>query len=248
MSDSRNRTGDKASHHAALLIRCRAPLLAFCEQRLDFMMDQAGTVLLDFAERAESNTVQGRFFEAIAHLSHHRDAFVRSFLTTVADDFEQFGKADSSVVDAEVGGTPELSLIDPEDMEQSVACENIIIKANANCFPELYALSQRLAVINDGKKVKDSEIVGGPHQLVHALRNAMRPLAVDVKVKIVLYALFDKAVMREVLSVYRHERAAQGRRHPASHQARQRQEGARAPDPRARAAGGAGEQRRRRAG
>jgi hypothetical protein len=195
----------KAAQYAAALARCRGPLLEYCGQRIVMLLDQASEALLDFAERAESNTVQGRFFEAMSHINHGRNALVRTFLEGVARGFTALGDAAAVPQAQGPAGTTavaELSLIAPDDMEESVACENIIIKANANCFPELYALSQRLAVISDGKKIKDYEIVGGPHQLVHAMRAAMRPLEVDVKVKLVLYALFDRVLMRDVQSIY----------------------------------------------
>ncbi len=202
MTDHASSTSGKAAQQAAALARCRQPLLEYCTERCNVLLDQASSALLDFAERAESNRVQGRFFEAISNLNHHREAVLRTFLQGVAQGFERFGHA-APPGDATPEGDPELSLIAPDEMEESVACENIIIKANANCFPELYALSQRLAVVNQGKKIKDYEIVGSPHQLVHAWSAALRPLEVDLKVKIVLYALFDRAVMREVLSAYR---------------------------------------------
>jgi hypothetical protein len=201
MTSNASSTEGKVAHYAASLARCRPPLLEYCGARIAAILDQANSALLDFAERAESNTVQGRFFEAISHLSHHRDGIARGFVREVAEGFRQFGHAPPPE-DAGLGDAPALSLIAPDEMEESVACENIIIKANANCFPELYALSQRLAMINGGRKVKDYEIVGGPYQLVSAMRIALRPLEVDVKVKIVLYALFDKVLMRDVLPVY----------------------------------------------
>jgi hypothetical protein len=197
----------KAAQQASPLARCQTPLLRYCEKGIARMLDQASTALLDFAERAESNRVQGRFFEAVSHLNHNRDALTHCFLEQVARGFVEFGDArfaQKPLQAAREDDDPvELSLIAPEEMEESVACENIIIKANAECFPELYALSQRLAAISDATKLKDYEIAGGPHQLVHALRTAMRPLEVDVQVKIVLYALFDKVVMRDVQTIYR---------------------------------------------
>ncbi|MCG6939844.1 MAG: DUF1631 domain-containing protein [Thiohalocapsa sp.] len=201
MTENASSTAGKAAQHAAALSHCRAPLLEYCAERFSLMLDQANSALLDFAERAESNTVQGRFFEAISHLNHHRGGMKRCFLEYVVQGFEQFGHAPPPP-ETSLDAAPELSLIAPDEMEESVACENIIIKANANCFPELYALSQRLAIINDGNRINDYEIVGGPYQLVHALRASLRPVEVDVKVKIVLYALFDKVLVRDMLSVY----------------------------------------------
>jgi hypothetical protein len=62
-------TNSRQASHARALTRYRQQVLAFCGEHLDELFERAGTALLDFAERAESNTVQGRFFEAIAHIN-----------------------------------------------------------------------------------------------------------------------------------------------------------------------------------
>jgi len=184
------------------MLRYRQQVLDFCGEHLDELFERAGTALLDFAERAESNTVQGRFFEAISHLNRGRAQITGCFLAEIEQGFEQFGHAPPPSVDME-DFDDELSLIAPEEMEESVATENIIIKANANFFPELYSLSQRLAVVNDGQKLKDYEILAGPHHLVRAFRHALRTIDLDVKIKIVMYALFDKLFMRQAHPLYR---------------------------------------------
>ena len=142
MTDNASTAG-KAAQHAASLARCRPPLLEYCGTKFVAVLDQANSALLDFAERAESNSVQGRFFEAISHINHHREGMTRGFLLQVAQCFEQFGHTPPPPAESALGSAVELSLIAPDEMEESVACENIIIKANASCFPELYALSQR---------------------------------------------------------------------------------------------------------
>lgn len=166
------------------------------------LFERAGTALLDFAERAESNALQGRFFEAMSHLRQHRETMLDIFRAEIEQGFEQLG--DVSPASTELPeDSAELSLIAPEDMEESVATENIIIKTNATCFPELYALSQRFAVLNGGRKLKDFEIPGGPHHLVHAFRRSLKAIDVEFKVKVILYALFDKIVARAAGTLYR---------------------------------------------
>jgi hypothetical protein len=194
-------TNSRQASHARALTRYRQQVLAFCGEHLDELFERAGTALLDFAERAESNTVQGRFFEAIAHINRGRERIAGCFQAEIEQGFEHFGNASPPSIGME-DLDDELSLIAPDEMEESVATENIIIKANANYFPELYSLSQRLAVVNDGKKLKDYEILAGPHHLVHAFRHALGTIELDVKIKIVIYALFDKLFMRQAHALY----------------------------------------------
>jgi hypothetical protein len=155
-------------------------------------MQNASSALLDFAERAESDAVQGRFFEAIGELNRRRDDIGQVFRSEINRGFE--GMAAGTPITVEAGNQDdlegvELSLLDPEEMEESVAAENLILRANAGFFPELYALSQRLGVINRGTKLKDHQIPGGPHHLVHAFRRALQGVELETRVKVVLYAL-----------------------------------------------------------
>lgn len=174
---------------------------------MDALFDQAGTALLDFAERAESNAVQGRFFEAMGQLQRKRIDIEDTFLSEITRGFDEFGHMQPAPEDAEAQGSAdakasELSLVEPEEMEERVATENVIIKANANCFPELYALGQRLAVVNGGKKLSDYQIPAGPNHLVRAFRKALGCLEVDIKIKIILYALFERLIGRQALTLY----------------------------------------------
>jgi hypothetical protein len=178
----------------------------FSNSQLTDLFEHAGAALLDFAERAENNRIQGRFFEAMGLIQRRRSDMEHIFRQEINQGFENFGRLNaptslSGVKDTQADGF-ELSLVEPDEMEESVAAENLVIKANANYFPQLYALSQRLAVVNGGRKLKDYEIPAGPHHLVHAFRLSMEGLEVEVRIKVILYALFDKFVVKQAHSLY----------------------------------------------
>ena len=190
---------------AGVMEQCRDLVVGFCDGQLRVMFEKTGGALLEFAERAESNAVQSRFFDAMGQLSRRRAAIEHLFRLEVNQGFDELGNlrppsgplADSSALDG-----VELSLVEPDEMEERVAAENLVLAANANYFPELYALSQRLGAIYTGIKLKDHEIPGGPHHLVSAYRRALEGLDVDVKVKVILYALFDKFVLKAARPTY----------------------------------------------
>jgi hypothetical protein len=206
MTDSNIERSSTRVHYAQLLDQCRDMALIFSNTQLNELFEQAGKALLGFAERAQDDSMQGRFFEAIGAIQRQRAEIERAFRQDVSEAFGNFGKfnpaSQTGCIVGETNGEVELSLVDPEEMEESVAAENLIIRANATYFPELYALSQRLAVVNGGKSLKDYEIPTGPSHLVNTFRRSIKILDIDIKIKVILYALFDKFVIREVKTVY----------------------------------------------
>lgn len=205
MTDRKPASSGSGKRYDAILDQCRQRFVVFSDERLAQMMENASGALLDFAERAESDAVQGRFFEAISELNRRRDELIQVYRREINRGFE--GMAMGTPIAAENEGQDqleggELTLLDPEEMEESVASENLILRANASYFPELYALSQRLGVVIGGRKLKDHQIPGGPHHLVSAFRRSIQGVDLETRIKVVLYALFDKFLLKQVKPVY----------------------------------------------
>jgi hypothetical protein len=191
--------------YGTIVEQCRDKMLAYCDKRLAELFQNAGTALLEFAERAESNAVQSRFFEAMGQLNRRRSDIEHIFRQEMNQGFDGLAGGGRGVLDpSEQAGLQgmELALVEPDDMEESVAAENLILRANADCFPQLYALSLRLGAITGGHKLKDAEIPGGPSHLVRSYRRSLEGLDVEVRVKVILYALFDKFVLKPVKATY----------------------------------------------
>ncbi len=205
MADISIKRSSQGHRYDAVLEKCRDTVQVFCDSQVAELFQNANAALLDFAERAESNTVQSRFFEAMGQLTRRRADIEHIFRQEINQGFDHLGRLPPPSHDlsneSDVQGL-ELSLMEPDEMEESVAAENLVLRANASYFPELYALSQRLGVINGGKKLKDYEIPAGPHHLVRSFRHAIEGLDVEVRVKVILYALFDKYVLKNVRATY----------------------------------------------
>jgi hypothetical protein len=206
MIESRSERTKARLRYADVIDQCRDMVVIFSNSQLTELFEHSGAALLDFAERAENNTIQGRFFEAMGLIQRRRADMEHIFREEINKGFESFGNlvprtSQTDLNRASADGF-ELSLVEPEEMEESVAAENLVIKANASYFPELYALSQRLAVVNGGRKLQEHEIPAGPHQLVHAFRRSMEGLEVEIRIKVILYALFDKFVIKQAKGLY----------------------------------------------
>jgi hypothetical protein len=206
MTDSNTSRSVNPARYAKVLQQCRDIVLVFSDTQMSELFENAGTALLDFAERAENNTIQGRFFEAMSLLQQRRPDIEQAFRRELSGYFDNFSRL-APAITANGRNVPEeedseLALVEPDEMEEDVAAENLVIRANATYFPELFALGQRLSVINGGRKLKDSQIPASPHHLVSAFRRSIDGLDIQVKVKVILYALFDKYVLNEAKSIY----------------------------------------------
>jgi hypothetical protein len=192
--------------YTGILDKCQDLAIAFSSSQLTDLFEHAGTVLLDFAERSEDNNMQGRFLEAMGLVQRRRPDMEHVFRREIGLGFKSFGRDGSTVRAIDIGHgsaeQTELTLMGQEEMEQHIAAERIVIKANESFLPELSALGQRLAVINGGRKLKDYEIPAGPHHLVQAFRCSMEGLDVDAKTKVILYALFDKFLVKQAKCLY----------------------------------------------
>lgn len=180
-------------------------VLGFSDARLTELFNNTDEALLEFAERAESNAVQGRFFEAMGEIRTKRPVIEDMFHDLVSSGFDDFGQGSRDAIasgDSDGGDTDELTLVNETEMDESVALENMIARARNAYFQQLYALGQRLAVVNAGRKVHETAIPSGPYHLATSFQAAIRDSNIDIKVKLILFALFEKYLLKQAKSVY----------------------------------------------
>lgn len=201
------RTGQLPPRFKDLMQGCRDMVRSHLTPLFLTMLENADVALLDFASKAESNAAQGKFFEAMQELRRKRNLSEETFFKCVDRGFRNFingtvagGDAD----DTERGGydADKLSLVDKQEVEAALPVQNMVAKASANYAEQLYGMNQRIAVVNGGARLKDADLPGGPVQLAEAARSAFNLLDMDGKTRMVIYAVFERYVMRELLGMY----------------------------------------------
>ncbi|MDJ0807760.1 MAG: DUF1631 family protein, partial [Gammaproteobacteria bacterium] len=159
--------------------------------------------LTSFAQKAENNEVQNRFFDAMSVIRNRHGLVEHEFRDLLADGFDNFwtnnSKPPGEGPDEE---DSELELVDHDSMNEATALENIINKTVGIHRSQLYALGQRLTVINGGDGIKHHQIPAGPYHLVHAFNDAIDSLGLESRIKIIILALFDKYVMKQLGGLY----------------------------------------------
>ncbi len=187
-----------------LMNECRDIVLVYTNALLAELFSQADIALLDFAKKAESNELQNRFFEAISEVQTKRPMLEKHFRESINSDFNNFWNktSDDSDLTKNSGEPIKLELVDVIQMDERVATENMTSRTEINHAPQLYALGQRLAVINGGEMLKQNRLPACPHNLVSAFHEATTHLQISSKIRLIILALFNRCVLKQIGSLY----------------------------------------------
>jgi hypothetical protein len=168
------------------------------------LFDNVDDALFDLAEKAESNAAQTQFFDGMREVRKKRTLTERLFLDEVAHGVAELatGKLRSRGSTEPSRGGGELSLVEDSELEESLAVGSMGSKAEMRLSRVLFALNQRLAVICGGGKLDDTSNPLAPAAIAQAFRMAQRELAVETRVRLIVYKLFDRYVMSGLDPLY----------------------------------------------
>ncbi len=175
------------------------------QQGINNTFEQVDDALFDLAEKAENNAAQMHYFDGMRDVRKRRPLVERQFLATVNREIGEMSRPKHSTsVNAPMpsANTPELSLVADNDLEESLAVSSMISKNDSRLSRDLFAVNQRLSVICGGHKIDDTSNPVAPAILSQAFRLALRELTADMRVKLIIYKLFDRYVLSSLEDLY----------------------------------------------
>ncbi len=191
------------SQFQPLLDRCKDMVTVYINALLTELFTNSDKALTSFARKAENNEVQNRFFDAMSVIRNRHGLVEHEFRELLATGFEEFwSNSKPSAEDPAAEEDSELELIDHDSMNEATALDNIISKTVGAHRSQLYALGQRLTVVNGGDGIKHQQIPAGPFHLAHAFNDAIDSLGLESRIKVIILALFDKYVMKQLGGLY----------------------------------------------
>ncbi|WP_369958741.1 DUF1631 domain-containing protein [Pseudomonas benzenivorans] len=182
---------------------CRKLVMNRLAEHLTGVFGQVDDTLFGCAENAENNRVQTLFFDSMREIRKLRPQIERAYHQKISRNFSDFldGKLKPPASAAEVDAD-QLALVQNEDYEESLQVSNMVSRVKANCAQALYGLEQRLALLNRGKKLGEDANPFGPLMIAQAFREALAPCPFPLRIKVILYSLFDQHVMHSLDSLY----------------------------------------------
>lgn len=182
---------------------CRKLVMNNLAEHLTDLFSQVDDTLFEGAEKAENNKVQTLFFDAMRDIRRIRPQIERSYHQRIAQNFADFleGKLKDKTEQTETS-SENLSLIQNEEYEESLQVTNMVSKVKARSTRTLFALEQRLALLNNGQKLGEDRNPFGPQALADAFRVALAPHPLPLRIKVILYMLFERNVMQGLDTLY----------------------------------------------
>ncbi len=195
---------DLIKQHREVLRECQKMAVDYFSSSVTRLLENSETALLDFADEAESNKFYTHFLEAINLIKGSHEKVEESFAELLNIGFEQFidgqNLFDTTIINT--GKADQLELVEQKDMDENVAVEKIISRIRNHCFQELYAMGQRLSLLHEGEQLKEHNIPSGPHHVVKSFQQAIKHIPVDADIRIILFALLDNHVAKNVETIY----------------------------------------------
>lgn len=186
-----------------LVQSCRQLVMNRLAEHLVGVFGQVDDALFECAEKAENNQVQTLFFDNMREIRRQRPQIERAYHQKIAQNFSDFldGKLKPAEAISDMKADT-LSLLQNEEYEESLQVTNMVNRVKARCAQPLFALEQRLALLNNGVKLMEDNNPFGPQMIASAFRDALQPCPFPMRIKVILYTLFDQHVMNSLDSVY----------------------------------------------
>ncbi len=169
---------------------------------LKTFFDRADDSLFELADKAQSNQEQNLYFDSMREVRVQRRGIEKRFGDAIDFAFAELISAETSHADDARSFSPDtLSLVENDELDEIVAVDTSIARANQEYGEEIQLISLRLDSLVPLKVYQKNNPLG-PDVLCATFMEEARKLDVGIKAKLVLFKLFDKAVVSKLADVY----------------------------------------------
>ena len=167
------------------------------------LMENVDDALFDYSEKAGNDRERTMYFDAMRLVRLKRRTLEDGFDSAMRQSFDDL-ILDRKPADkgGDGSGELELSLVEHEEIEDQLAIDNMILKARPRFEDDLYALRERLCTVLHRKQVDDDLNPFDPKAICESFHQACSVLETEIEVKLVLYKLFDRFVIRSLGEFY----------------------------------------------
>lgn len=186
-----------------LVQACRQLAMNHLAELLGNVFAQVDDALFECAEKAENNQVQALFFDAMREVRRERPNLERFYHQRIAQGLSDFleGKLPLTAPLEELD-MDQLTLVGNDEYEETLLVTNMVNQVRAHCAQQLFALDQRLALLNNGSKLGEDRNPFGPQAIAQAFRDTLARSVFPLRIKTILYVLFDQQVMQHLQPLY----------------------------------------------
>ncbi|MGH8430794.1 MAG: DUF1631 family protein, partial [Solimonas sp.] len=186
---------------AEVLRELRGLVMRGLGDRLGRMFSGADDLLFDMSEKAQNNDQQRVYFDTMRALRLGRAKIAEQYETCIRESFDQQTGAPA---EAETGAVDfdNLALLDSDELEESLAVANMANKADNTCRNAMLELDRRFEWLSRHSPLKVSSQAIAPLGFCNAFRTSIKLLDTEFSIKLVLYKLYERLVLGDLMPLY----------------------------------------------
>lgn len=190
--------------HERIVSGSHQAILKWAKSHFSHYLDQLLEKLFRLAEKAESNDRQTRFFQARDEIEKQRHSIERYFIDHLTAAFKNYQQQQPTCHDGYQthNKTTTLALVDQHKLEESLAISSMANKACADCAELLFALNQRLAVLQGRQHLNNHQNPIAPGVFSAGIQVSMRELLLDEQSQLICFKMFDRLFIFKLKGLY----------------------------------------------
>ncbi len=193
---------DKSLNATEVIEVCRKIMNSRLKTLVHSLLDCTDDALFELADKAETNAIQCQYFDAMRIVRFQRQEIEDSFNNNIIDQFHNLRithEINESLTNISIAN---FSLMQECDLEETLAIDGLIGKVNNRQREILFAIEQRVASLLPDLDIDIDNNPFGPQTICTSFKESLATLDVDIKIKLIIYKLFDKHVISEIGNLY----------------------------------------------
>jgi hypothetical protein len=189
----------------AYLSACQGPFQRDIPVLLDGLFDKLDDALYDLADKAGSDRLYSRYFDAMRMFRKQSRNIKAIFLRQLqrTGELTASGLFQTESTSFDNYSLENFALVEDAELEKSLAVSNLVSKAENRYQQELHELGRYLGRLLGRRELPAAFNPLGPTAICDAFSAALQPLQdIDLPIKLVVYKLFDKHVMDHLGGIY----------------------------------------------
>lgn len=198
------RLGKTGADHSALLSSLRLRATKRLGALLGDVLEKADDTLFDFVQRADGSLNHQEYFDAMRELRKQRPVCEQRYQDHFAEAFAAVERRNPISINLERSLTEsrELSLLSEEQLEEQLSTSMVATALSRLLNPVLHQLNHRLGIVAGGQELDDTQNPISPAHVAFAFRHAMQPCDITIRVKVLLFKLYEREMGRGLHTLY----------------------------------------------
>ncbi|MGH8771260.1 MAG: DUF1631 family protein, partial [Burkholderiales bacterium] len=194
---------ESATESPGLLGECRDKALDRLLKALSTMFGKIDDILFDLANKSTGLNDYNLYLDARGKIKERRHAIEIKFRRRFIETFNQATRRERvTQTGFELADGSSISLVENDELAESVAAGDIGRRLKNRCPEQLFALTRRVGELMEDPELPEAANPFNPTVICEAFKAACQELNADVRIKLVLLEHFENFIGHDIEGLY----------------------------------------------